>query len=131
MQKRNGFTLAEIMVVVGILGLLTALVVLPNVLRSRLIANDSIARAGLKTISTALENYYTINNSYPPDTTTLVTSSPSYLYVDFFDGVAHSGFTYSADVLTDYVYSISATPTSTSQGTGSFTISTGGILVAN
>lgn len=131
MQRRNGFTLVEILIVVAILGLLTALVVLPNVLRSRLIANDSVARASLKTISTALENYYSVNNSYPPDTDTLITSNPSYLHVDFFDGVEHSGFTYNADVLTDYAYSIRATPTSTSQGTGSVTISTGGILTAN
>lgn len=130
-QRRNGFTLVEILIVVAILGILTALVLLPNVLRSRLIANDSVARATLKTISTALESYYSINNSYPPDTVTLVTSTPSYLLTDFFDGTGHSGFTYNADVLTDFVYSITATPVSTSQGSGSFTISTGGILTAN
>ena len=131
MSLKKGFTLVEILMVVAILGLLTALVVLPNVLRSRLIANDSVARATLKTISTALESYYSINNSYPPDTATLLTSIPSYLHADFFDGVEHSGFTYNAAVLTDYAYSITATPVSTSQGTGSVTISTGGILSEN
>lgn len=119
------------MIVVAILGLIAALVLLPNVLRSRLTANDSIAQAALKTISNALEIYMIKNDAYPPDTASLSAGVPPYLQTDFFDGQPHSGFTYTADTLTDYTYAITAAPLSASQGTRSFTISTGGVLTAN
>ena len=128
---RRGFTLVEVMVVVGILGIVSAIVLLPNVLRSRLTANDSIAQATLKTISSALETYMINNNTYPPDTDSLRAAAPPYLQTDFFDGQPHSGFNYTADTLTDYAYAITAAPLSASQGTRSFTMSTGGVLKAN
>ena len=123
--------MVEIMVVVGILGIVSAIVLLPNVLRSRLTANDSIAQATLKTISSALETYMINNNAYPPDTDSLRASTPPYLQTDFFDGQPHSGFNYTADTLTGYTYGISAAPISASHGTRSFTMSTGGVLKAN
>lgn len=119
------------MVVVGILGIVSAVVLLPNVLRSRLNANDSIAQATLKTISNALEAYMINNNAYPPDIDLLRAGVLPYLQTDFFDGQPHSGFTYSADTLTDYSYAVTATPVSAVQGTRSYTISTGGVLKAN
>jgi len=129
--KKQGFTLVEIMIVVAIIGIITALVLIPNVLRSRLNANDSIAQTTLKTISNALENYLSSNNTYPSDINLLTTSTPAYLNTDFFDGAAHNGFTYQTDTLTNYTYSITAVPISASQGTRSFTVSTGGILAGN
>lgn len=128
---RRGFTLVEILVTVGIIALVSALVLLPNVLRSRLNANDSIAQTTLKTISTALESYTLVRGAYPNDTDLLLANAPPYLQTDFFDGQAHSGFTYTADTLTDYTYAITATPFSSNHGTRSFTMSTGGVLKAN
>jgi prepilin-type N-terminal cleavage/methylation domain-containing protein len=128
---RRGFTFVEVMVVVGILGIVSAIVLLPNVLRSRLTANDSIAQATLKTISSALETYMINNNTYPPDTNSLRASAPPYLQTDFFDGQPHSGFNYTADTLTDYAYAITAAPLNANQGTRSFTMTTGGVLKAN
>lgn len=131
MKTRGGFTLVEILVTVGIIALVSALVLLPNVLRSRLNANDSIAQANLKNISTALESYMIVNSQYPADTDLLLADAPPYLQTDFFDGQPHRGFTYTADMLTDYTYTITAAPVSASQGTHSFTMTTGGVLNAN
>ena len=78
------------MVTVGIIALVSALVLLPNVLRRRLNANDSIAQANLKNISTALESYMIVNSQYPADTDLLLADAPPYLQTDFFDGQPHS-----------------------------------------
>ncbi len=131
MKTRSGFTLVEILVTVGIIALVSALVLLPNVLRSRLNANDSIAQANLKNISTALESYMIVNSQYPTDTDLLLADAPPYLQTDFFDGQPHSGFNYAADTLTGYTYGITAAPVSANHGTRSFTMSTGGVLTAN
>lgn len=131
MRSRRGFTLVEILVTVGIIALVSALVLLPNVLRSRLHANDSLAQTTLKSISSALENYMLTNDRYPADTDLLLADAPPYLQTDFFDGEAHSGFNYAADTLNDYTYAVTATPFSSNHGTRSFTMSTGGVLTAN
>lgn len=128
---KRGFTLVEVLTVVAIIGIVVAVVLLPNVLRSRLNANDSFAQTTLKTISNALENYVIVNGAYPADTGLLQTAAPSYLQTDFFDGQPHNGFIYTADTLTTYTYAITAAPVSASQGTRSFTVTTGGVLKAN
>ncbi|MFQ5681194.1 MAG: type II secretion system protein [Candidatus Omnitrophota bacterium] len=63
--SRKGFTLVEIMIVVAIIVLLAAMTV-PNLLRSRLTANDAAALRSLKGLSTALETYAVSNNSKYP-----------------------------------------------------------------
>ena len=130
-RTQRGFTLVEILVTVGIIALVSALVLLPNVLRSRLNANDSIAQSTLKTISNALETYMIVHGAYPTDTGSLLADAPPYLQTDFFDGQPHSGFNYTADTLPGYTYGITAAPISASHGTRSFTMSTGGVLKAN
>jgi prepilin-type N-terminal cleavage/methylation domain-containing protein len=125
MKKSKGFTLVEIMIVVLIVALLAAMAI-PNLLRTRLSANDAAAQTTLKAISTALENYVSINNVYPPDTTQLIGATPPYVPTDYFTGT-HNGFTFSS-TLTDDTYLIIATPSSSSLGSRSFTISTGGVL---
>jgi type II secretory pathway pseudopilin PulG len=116
------------MIVVGIIAIISALVLLPNVLRSRLNANDAFAQATLKTISNALESYLSGNSAYPTDINVLRTVTPPYLNADYFNAVPYNGFTFVVTTLTDYSYVITATPASTTQGTQSFTISTGGLL---
>ncbi len=54
------------MIVLMVLGMLMTILI-PNVLRVRLLANEAIARATLKTISTALESYANDNTQYPGD----------------------------------------------------------------
>ena len=126
-NRPKGFTLVEIMIVVAILALLAA-VLIPNLMRGRLTANDTSAKATLKSISTALESYMAVNGDYPTTTTALLGDTPPYLNQDYFAG-QHNGFQFSAALSTGS-YTISASPLSSNQGTGTFTISTGGILTA-
>lgn len=126
-MKKYGFTLVEVMVVVAIIAFLAAIAI-PNLIRARTQANESSAQSTLKSIATALENYYALNNAYPLTTSVLLGASPPYLNVDYFNG-AHNGYTYS-NSLAAYTYVITAAPTSSSSGTHSYTISTGAVLTA-
>jgi len=63
-KQMRGFTLIELLVVVSIIGLLStlAIVALNN---SRSKARDTIRKASLRQLQTALELYYDANGSYP------------------------------------------------------------------
>lgn len=128
MHKRKnhlGFTLVEIMIVVVIIALLAAIAI-PGMLRSRQQAQEATAKANLKLIASALENYAAINSVYPTLTTELMGVTPPYLSSDYFTGV-HGGYTY-AHSLSNYSYLITAYPTATTPGVISFTVATGGII---
>lgn len=127
-NRKNAFTLVEMMIVVLVIALL-ATIAIPNLLRARVNAHDAATKAALKTISTALETYATVNNEYPPDTTSLLSVTPPYLHVDYFTGT-YNGFTFTSNI-TPSTYTIVAYPTSASLGSGSFSVSTGGVLVEN
>lgn len=124
----SGFTLVEILVVVGILALLVSIAI-PHLLRARITANESATRANLHMISTALETYALTNGTYPPNTTALIGQSPPYLALDYFSGL-YSGYGY-VGTLAPYAYSVVATPASSSQGTAVYTVVTGGVLTSN
>ena len=127
--QNRGFTLVEVMIVVAIIALLAAIAI-PNLLRARVNAHDSMAQTALKSISTAMETYASTENRYPPDISSLLGITPPYLSVDYFTGI-HSGFTFNTDSLTLYTYSITAAPVNANLGSASFTVSTGGVLVQN
>ena len=65
-NMRKGFTLVEIMIVVAIIALLAAIAI-PNLLRARLNANDSAAKASLQALVTAIESYAAAKGEYPTD----------------------------------------------------------------
>jgi prepilin-type N-terminal cleavage/methylation domain-containing protein len=126
MKNGKGFTLIEILVVVGIIALI-ATIGIPNLLRARLSANETAAKANLRSIGSALETYAIANGQYPPATTSLLGQNPPYLNKDYFTGV-QSGYVYTAPTLGPYVYSIVATPENTGSGRQTYTVITGAVL---
>lgn len=64
-NNRRGFTLIELTVVIGIIGVLAS-VVLASMAPAREKARDARRLQDMKAIQTALELYYQTNGSYPP-----------------------------------------------------------------
>ncbi len=127
-NKRKAFTLVEILIVVAIIALLAGIAI-PNLLRAKVASNQTTAQATLKTISTALETYSITNGHYPSDTTSLIGAAPPYLNKDFFAATSN-GYNFAANI-SDYAYTVTAIPLSASQGTLSYSITTGGVLTTN
>ena len=63
-QNRKGFTLVEIMAVVAIVGLTTAMSV-PNFMRMKVSANEAAAQAGIKSLHDVTEDFQFVNGYYP------------------------------------------------------------------
>lgn len=62
----NGFSLIELLIVIAII-LIIAAIAIPNLLRSRMAANQASAVANLRTVTTASVSYWgTYANGYPP-----------------------------------------------------------------
>jgi prepilin-type N-terminal cleavage/methylation domain-containing protein len=58
MSKKSGFTLIELMIVVAIIAIIAAIAI-PNLLRSRMSANEAAAAGAMRTISTGEVGYQT------------------------------------------------------------------------
>ena len=112
MDKR-GFTLIEILIVVAII-LIIAAIAIPNLLRSKMAANEASAVATLRTLNTSAVAYSTTYSNYPPSLASMgpIASggTPSSTTADLVDSVlgkdpaTKSGYT--------FVYVGSGTPTS-------------------
>ncbi len=62
-QDEKGFTLIELLVVILIIGILAA-IALPAFLNQRSKAQDSTAKSDVRTAQTAMETWYTDNQTY-------------------------------------------------------------------
>jgi len=76
-KDEKGFTLIELMVVVMIIGILAALAI-PSFVNATTKSKQGKAKADLRTYGTALELYYTDNDTYP-ETGSLANLKPTYM----------------------------------------------------
>jgi prepilin-type N-terminal cleavage/methylation domain-containing protein len=103
MRKQLGFSLIELMIVVAII-LVIAAIAIPNLMRSRIAANEASAVGSLRIINTAESTYnITYNNSFtcdlsalgPPSGAAMVSSSAAGLIDSNLASGVKSGYEFS------------------------------------
>lgn len=82
---KRAFTLMEIMIVIAIV-IVVITFVIPNILRSRVVANEGAALANLRTLSNSCQTYHMNEQSYPENLLILSNANPPYI-----DNVLGSG----------------------------------------
>jgi len=129
MYKSPGFALVSTMISVSIV-ILLASIAIPQLLRIKMTANESLARATLKTISTALENYAAANQQvYPSDISVLMLEEPPYLKRNYVADSPLQGYNYTCGSLDAGSYSCQAEPVDCNvSGSKRYTIATAGVF---
>src|SRR5579863_3871386 len=135
--KEKGFSLIELLIVVAII-LIIAAIAIPNLMRSKMAANEASAVASLRTINTTVVAYQTTYNTDPSNLASLGPSSaPSSTAADLVDNLLgvdpaqKSGYTitYAAVSATPITqYTILAVPQSTSTGQRRFFTDQSGVI---
>ena len=123
MQKTEGFTLIELMIVVAIISIIAAIAI-PSLLNAKKSGNEASAQASLRTVSTVSEQHRNRFNAYPATLAALATND----YVDSALGTGvKSGYTF---VLagTATTWTCTANPTTTSDGDRYFFVDESGVI---
>jgi prepilin-type N-terminal cleavage/methylation domain-containing protein len=139
-NKQKGFSLIELLIVVAII-LIIAAIAIPNLLRSKMAANEASAVASLRTYNTAIVSYSTTYNTDPATDLSQLgpATTPSSTAADLVDNLLGSAtpsksgytFTYTAGSATNGVisqYSITAQPQSASTGQRYFFTDQSGVI---
>jgi type IV pilus assembly protein PilA len=113
--KQKGFSLIELLIVVAII-LIIAAIAIPNLLRSKMAANEASAVGSLRSINTASVAYSTTYGQYPTNLSNLetngaVSSTAADLIDTVLGGGVKSGYTFAFTVGgSNASYTITATP---------------------
>lgn len=123
-MTRKGFTLVEILIVVGIISILSTFTLI-HLVRARMQANEAIAIRRLYDFARAVEGYALDNGDYPTDDPDLlVSATPPYYKKNICDGNPRAGYLFS--ISDADLYTLDATPVDCNRtGSKDFTITAG------